>query len=85
MPSVKMTISVPEELFKRLEQHRKSMKMSRSQTFATAAHAYLSQQERDNLKDRLNAVYSDPAVQAEQTAFAKAAGRALIAATSGNV
>lgn len=71
---MKIAISVPDPIYRAAEQAAKRMRVPRSQFYARAVEAYLKQSARENLTERLNAVYSqesqepDPFLQAEARA-----------------
>jgi hypothetical protein len=56
---VKIAISVPDQVFRRAEQAARRMRVPRSQFYARAVEAYLRQQSREDVTERLNAVYSE--------------------------
>lgn len=51
---MKTAISVPDEIFKRVEQRAAQLGVSRSQFYATAAANYLEELERSSLTAKIN-------------------------------
>ena len=65
---MKVAISVPDPLFRQAESAARRLRIPRSQLYARALEAFLSQQSRPDVTERLNAVHgagkgesSDPA------------------------
>ncbi len=58
MKSTKTAISVPTDIFERIESYSKKRKMSRSQLFSKAAEEYLDKREKEDITANLNEVYS---------------------------
>lgn len=56
--NMKTAISVPNEVFERIEKYAKKKKMSRSQFFSKAAVEYLDSREKEDITANLNEVYS---------------------------
>jgi hypothetical protein len=54
---VKVAISVPDPLFRQAEGIARRLRIPRSQLYARALEAFLSQQARPDVTERLNAVY----------------------------
>ena len=73
---VKIAISVPDQVFRRAEQAARRMRVPRSQFYARAVEAYLRQQSREDVTQRLNAVYSDHPAEPDPF-LAEAARRTL--------
>ena len=71
---MKIAISVPDPVFRAAEQEARRMRVPRSQFYARAVEAYLRQAAREDITERLNAVYADE--PAEPDAFLKAAAKA---------
>ncbi len=55
---MKTAISVPNDVFERIERYAKKKKMSRSQLFSKAAEEYLDKREKEDITVNLNEVYS---------------------------
>lgn len=55
---MKTAISVPNDVFERIERYAKKKKMSRSQLFSKAAEEYLDKREKEDITASLNEVYS---------------------------
>ena len=55
---MKTAISVPNDVFERIEKYTKKKKMSRSQLFSKAAEEYLDKREKEDITANLNEVYS---------------------------
>lgn len=55
---MKTAISVPNDVFERIEKYAKTKKMSRSQFFSKAAQEYLDSREKEDITANLNEVYS---------------------------
>ena len=70
---MKIAISVPDPVFRRAEAAARRMRVPRSQFYARAVEAYLKQTAREDITERLNAVYSDE--PAEPDAFLAAAAK----------
>jgi antitoxin MazE6 len=56
---VKIAISVPDHVFRRAEQAARRMRVPRSQFYSRAVEAYLKETAREDITERLNAVYSE--------------------------
>jgi hypothetical protein len=56
---MKIAISVPDQVFRRAEQAARRLRVPRSQFYARAVEAYLREQSRQDVTERLDAVYSD--------------------------
>jgi len=54
---MKVAISVPDPVFRAAERAAKRMRVPRSQFYARAVEAFLKQQERPDITERLNEVY----------------------------
>lgn len=71
---MKTAISLPEEIFGAAERHAKRIGVSRSRLYALALSEYLKNQQRNNVKEALDRVYSsqpsgvDPVLDAMQKA-----------------
>ncbi len=55
---MKTAISVPNDVFERIERYAKKKKISRSQIFSKAAEEYLDKREKEEITANLNEVYS---------------------------
>jgi metal-responsive CopG/Arc/MetJ family transcriptional regulator len=55
---MKTAISVPNDIFERIESYAKKKKISRSQLFSKAAEEYLDKREKEDITANLNEVYS---------------------------
>ncbi len=55
---MKTAISVPDDVFARVERLARRNRMSRSAVFAAAAEEYLQRQQSEGVTERLNAVYA---------------------------
>lgn len=55
---MKTAISVPNDVFTRIESYAKKKKISRSQLFSEAAQEYLDKRENEDITANLNEVYS---------------------------
>jgi DNA-binding transcriptional MocR family regulator len=55
---MKTAISLPDPLFRQAETAARSLRISRSQLYATALAEFLSRRQADAVTERLNAVYS---------------------------
>jgi metal-responsive CopG/Arc/MetJ family transcriptional regulator len=56
---MKTAISLPDPLFKSAEAAAKKLRMTRSRFFATAASHYLKELHKENVTEKLNAVYGE--------------------------
>jgi metal-responsive CopG/Arc/MetJ family transcriptional regulator len=56
---VKIAISIPDHVFRRAEQAARRMRVPRSQFYSRAVEAYLKETAREDVTERLNAVYSE--------------------------
>jgi len=54
---MKTAVSLPDELFTKIENKAKRLGVSRSHLFAMALETYLRESEYDNITSRLNEVY----------------------------
>lgn len=71
MATVKTAISIPEELFEKLERLAREMKVSRSRLLAQAAEAFIKEQENRRILEKLKEVYGEEPDD-EERALAKA-------------
>ena len=55
---MKVTVSIPEPIFKLAEREAKLRKWSRSRLYAEALRALLRKQEADRISEKLNEIYS---------------------------
>ncbi len=55
---MKTAISVPDDVFARVERLARRNRMSRSAVFSAAAEEYLQRQQSEGVTERLNAVYA---------------------------
>jgi metal-responsive CopG/Arc/MetJ family transcriptional regulator len=55
---MKTAISIPDKLFKSVEDFTRRRKISRSALFSTAVEEYIQHHRQDNVTERLNEVYS---------------------------
>ncbi len=55
---MKTAISVPNDVFERIDRYAKKKKISRSQLFSKAAEEYLDKLEREDITANLNEVYA---------------------------
>ena len=60
---MKTAISIPDNLFRAVDQYAKSHGFSRSQLFAKAVAQFLEQHPSDHITKQLNAVYSSEDVK----------------------
>jgi metal-responsive CopG/Arc/MetJ family transcriptional regulator len=71
---MKTAISVPDDVFARVERFARRNKMSRSAVFAAAAEEYVQHHQRNGVTERLNELYAkersslDPALAKLQSA-----------------
>jgi len=69
---MKTAVSLPDELFRQAEAAAQSLRVSRSQLYATAIAEFLERQQTNTITERLNQVYSrrsakvDPALHRAQ-------------------
>jgi hypothetical protein len=56
---LKIAISVPDHVFHRAEQAARRLRVPRSQFYARAVEAYLKETVREDITERLNAVYAE--------------------------
>lgn len=56
---MKTAISIPDEVFQAAEKTARSEGISRSKLYTRAVRHYLRKQRRKNVKEQLNAIYSD--------------------------
>lgn len=72
---MKVAVSVPDKLGKAADRAARRLRIPRSQYYARALEAFLKDEERDGITDRLNEVYG----RVEQTpdSFLEAAAAAL--------
>jgi metal-responsive CopG/Arc/MetJ family transcriptional regulator len=77
MANVKTAISLPEDLFRLVQQYSKRNRIPRSQVFAQAVRMLLGAEDAAEVTRRLNKVYADPEVQREQSQWAQAASTSL--------
>ena len=54
---VKVAISVPDPVFRAADRAARRLRIARSQLYTRALEAYLKQEERPDITERLNAVY----------------------------
>jgi hypothetical protein len=73
MDSMKIAISVPDAVFKAGEHLAQQLRISRSQLYADALSAYLSERGSAAVTARLNAVHANPAKLDPAFAVARAA------------
>ena len=64
---MKTAISLPDNLFRAVDQYAKSHGFSRSQLFAKAVAQYLEQHPSDHITKQLNAVYSNESMKLNDT------------------
>ena len=57
---MKTTISIPDKVFEAAERAAEKLGMSRSELYANAVREYLERHGRDDVTEKLNAVYDDP-------------------------
>lgn len=76
---MKIAISVPDPIYRAAEQAARRMRVPRSQFYARAVEAYLKQSDRQDITERLNAVYTKE--QSEPDAFLRAAAGATFRRT----
>ncbi|MBI5185236.1 MAG: ribbon-helix-helix protein, CopG family [Nitrospinae bacterium] len=62
---MKAAISIPDEIFKDIEQLSKELKRSRSKVIADAAKEYIEKQKNLKMLETLNAVYSEEETKQE--------------------
>jgi metal-responsive CopG/Arc/MetJ family transcriptional regulator len=77
MSAIKTAISVDKELFKRIEEQRRKLGVSRSQFFAQAIEEYFHRRETQSIIETLNNVYREEKPDVEEEAFRKQAGRLI--------
>ena len=56
---MKTAISIPNDVFERIENYAKRKKKSRSQIFSKAAEEYLNKRETEEITANLNKVYAE--------------------------
>ena len=56
---MKVAISVPDPIFRAADRAARRLRVPRSRFYARAVEAYLKQQDRPDITERLNAVYGD--------------------------
>jgi metal-responsive CopG/Arc/MetJ family transcriptional regulator len=71
---MKVAISVPDRIYRAAERAARRLRVPRSQLYARAVEAYLEQEAREDVTERLNAVYSKES--SERDPFVEAAARA---------
>ena len=64
---MKTVISIPDDLFKSVDELAAESHRSRSQVFADAVRAYLHQRKNEKMLKALNEVYSDAETEEETT------------------
>ena len=74
MTSVKIAVSIPQELFDRAETEAGTLQVSRSKLFANAMEEYLYQQENRRICEEIDAAYGEP--DPEEKAFLETSRRA---------
>ena len=72
---MKIAISVPERTYRAAEQAARRMRVPRSQFYARAVEAYLKKAAREDVTERLNAVYGGE--PSEPDPFLHAAAKAM--------
>lgn len=77
MSTIKTAISIDKELFKRIEEQRRQLGVSRSQFFAQAIEEYFHRRETQSIIKALNNVYGEEKPDIEEEAFRKQAGRLM--------
>ena len=60
---MKIAISVPDSIFRAAEHAARRIRVPRSQFYSRAVEAYLKQASREDITERLNAVYDDEPVE----------------------
>jgi metal-responsive CopG/Arc/MetJ family transcriptional regulator len=71
---MKTAISVPDDVFARVDRFARRNKISRSAVFTAAAEEYVQHHQREGITERLNAIYAkensaiDPALSKLQSA-----------------
>ncbi len=60
---MKTAVSIPDRIFESAESFAHRRKMSRSELYAKALAAYLSEHEAEGITERLNAVYAGEAAE----------------------
>jgi hypothetical protein len=63
--TMKVAVSVPDPLFRRAETEARRLRIPRSQLYARALEAFLSQQVRHDVTERLDAVYGGGQVESD--------------------
>ena len=63
---MKVAISVPDEIGRAADRAAKRMSVPRSRLYARALEAYLKQQERPDVTERLNDVYGRPGARPDR-------------------
>lgn len=63
--SMKIAISIPEDIFQKIEKISREQKISRSRVIAAAAREYIRKAETRSLMAKLDAVYSEPETRGE--------------------
>lgn len=74
---MKVAISVPDRIYRAAERAARRLRVPRSQLYARAVEAYLAQEARENVTERLNAVYAEQPT-GERDRFVQAAARATL-------
>ena len=76
MPTTKTAISLPSDLFKKMDQLSKRLRVSRSRLYALALQEFIERRHAEEITQRLNEVYSQSESD-EDRDFRHAANRAL--------
>lgn len=76
---MKIAISVPDPIYRAAEQAAKRLRVPRSQFYSRAVEAYLKLTSREDVTERLNAVYSEETTEPDP--FLEAAARATLRRT----
>ncbi|HJS59309.1 MAG TPA: ChpI protein [Vicinamibacteria bacterium] len=67
---MKVAVSVPDPLYQAADRAAKRLRMPRSQFYSRALEAYLKQQDRPDITERLNAVYGKPGTRPDPAILA---------------
>jgi hypothetical protein len=70
---MKIAISVPDPVYREAERAARRMRVPRSQFYSRAVEAYLKQAAREDVTERLNALYPEP--PRESDAFLRRAAK----------
>lgn len=81
---MKTAISIPDDLYYKVEDLAHETHCSRSKLFALAMQEYINKAEAKNLLDRLNEVYADEAEQLDNAKMVEAGSRHFLTKVAKN-